>query len=121
VASADAYDVFLCFGSFEQLPSPQASSRGLNEAGYREQPATEEIVRVDGTGKRKEEAAANRLNVLFERLTVEPPLNRNETSFQIRLIGNEQQSLIELTGLRYAIRVVERATQDQVFLRFCRA
>ena len=57
----------------------------------------EEPVGTADTRQREEEAAAHRHDVLLQRLTFEPVLDREEALLQAALVGDERQALVEPT------------------------
>ena len=85
---------------------------------FQECPA-DKIRFVQWAGWREEKAAANRLDVFLERFAIELALDGDEALLQIGLIADEQKPLLKLAGLADAVRIVERAAQDQVGVGSC--
>lgn len=70
-------------------------------AGCFQEGSAKKIVSAGDARQSKEETAANRLDVFFQRLAIQLVLNGNESLLQIRLVANEQQPLLELTGFAH--------------------
>src|SRR5690606_5215294 len=77
------------------------------------------VLVILNTWQREEIPTPDRLQIFFQRLTVEPVLNRDEALFQIGLIGDEKQTHIKLARFADAIGIVERTTQNEVLLGIC--
>src|SRR5471032_2017615 len=81
-----------------------------------EQRAPDEIRRPGDPRQGEEIPAADWLEVLLQRLAVEPGLHADKAFLQVSLVADEQQPHVQLTVFIDAVGVVERPTQDQVGL-----
>ena len=90
---------------------------GSGAARSGDQRAADVVGSIANSRKRVEEAAADRLDVFLQRLAIELLLYGDEAALKVRLIADEQKSLIELAGLGDPIRVVEWPPENDVGFR----
>ena len=98
------------------------ASAGCSRAALALQQGAAEIVLGRCRPRQGEEiAAADRLEILLQRLAIEALLDGDEALLQIGLVADEQKAHVELARLGHSVRIVERPAQDQVLRRFRRA